>query len=135
MCRNLGGMGVTVAICVDAQKVCFALQGDVGKGTTIVSAGDDVTIEASSGETAPLHFPMKCLVGFARPFLCRPRWCSKWASTLLFTLDTWLKAPLRKGTCIFTWRPESCRQSHIGVTAVASARPQISARFAFSRGG
>ena len=66
ICRDLGTMGEPVAIHVDAQRVRFSVEGDTGKGAAIVRAGDDVTIEAPSGETAPLHFPMKYLVGFAK---------------------------------------------------------------------
>ena len=66
ICRDLGTMGDTVAICVDTQKVRFSVEGDVGKSAAIVSAGEHVTIEAPSGETAPLHYPMKYIVGFAR---------------------------------------------------------------------
>ena len=55
ICRDIGTMGETVAISVDAQRVRFSVEGDVGKGAAIVSAGEHVTIEAPSGETAPLH--------------------------------------------------------------------------------
>ena len=66
ICRDLGTMGDTVAICVDKQKVRFSVEGDVGKGAAIVSAGEHVTIEAPSGEMAPLHYPMKYIVTFAK---------------------------------------------------------------------
>ena len=65
ICRDLGTMGDTLAICVDTQKVRFSVEGDVGKGAATVIAGEHVTIEAPSGETA-LHYPMKYLVGFAK---------------------------------------------------------------------
>ena len=59
-------MGETVAESVDDRKVRLSVEGDTGKGAAIVRAGEHATIEAPSGETAPLHYPMKYLVTFAK---------------------------------------------------------------------